>query len=77
MKLEQQFKQWLDTNPRKEIRDVELVNIANNYAIKHLISLSIFIEKEAKKDWENVHQDNDFSIKEITKKYIEQNNFKQ
>jgi len=33
MKLEQQFKQWLDTNPRKEIRDVELVNIANNYAI--------------------------------------------
>ena len=33
MTLKEKFKQWLDTNPRLQIREVELENIADDYAI--------------------------------------------
>lgn len=34
MKLIEKFKQWLDTNPRNEIRDIQLEQIADDYAIE-------------------------------------------
>jgi hypothetical protein len=33
MTLKEKFKQWLDTNPRKEIREAQLEVIADKYAI--------------------------------------------
>jgi hypothetical protein len=33
MTLKKKFKQWLDTNPRLEIREVQLEKIADYYAI--------------------------------------------
>lgn len=33
MKLIDKFKQWLDTNPREQIREVQLEVIADEYAI--------------------------------------------
>lgn len=33
MKLRERFKQWLDTNPREQIREVPLEIIADDYAI--------------------------------------------
>jgi hypothetical protein len=33
MKLRERFKQWLDTNPRLQIREVQLEVIADEYAI--------------------------------------------
>ena len=34
MTLKEKFKQWLDTNPRLEIREVQLEVIADDYAIE-------------------------------------------
>jgi hypothetical protein len=34
MTLKEEFKQWLDTNPRLEIREVQLEVIADDYAIE-------------------------------------------
>lgn len=34
MKLRERFKQWLDTNPRLQIREVQLEVIADEYAIE-------------------------------------------
>ena len=67
MNLKQQFKQWLDTNPRKEIRDVELVNIANNYAIA-------FYEWRSTTPIKNIDQYTNAEAMEI---YNQQNNLKQ
>ena len=33
MKLQDQFEKWLDTNPRTEIRDVQLEVMAEKFAI--------------------------------------------
>ena len=33
MTLQEKFKQWLDTKPREQIRDVQLEVIADNFAI--------------------------------------------
>lgn len=33
MTLKEKFKQWLDTNPRLEIREVQLEVISDDYAI--------------------------------------------
>ena len=33
MTLQKQFKKWLDTNPRTEIRDVQLEVMAEKFAI--------------------------------------------
>ncbi len=33
MRLREKFKQWLDTNPRYQIRDVQLEVIADEFAI--------------------------------------------
>jgi hypothetical protein len=33
MKLREKFRQWLDTEPREQIRDVQLEVIAENFAI--------------------------------------------
>ena len=33
MKLKERFKQWLDTNPRLQIREVQLEVIADEFAI--------------------------------------------
>ena len=33
MTLQEKFKQWLDTNPRYQIRDVQLEVIADEFAI--------------------------------------------
>lgn len=34
MTLKEEFKQWLDTNPRLQIREVQLEKIADDYAIE-------------------------------------------
>ena len=34
MTLKEKFKQWLDTKPREQIRDVQLEVIADDYAIE-------------------------------------------
>ena len=34
MTLKEEFKRWLDTNPRLEIREVQLEEIADDYAIE-------------------------------------------
>lgn len=34
MKLSEKFKQWLDTKPRIQIREVQLEVIADDYAIE-------------------------------------------
>lgn len=34
MTLRERFKQWLDTKPREQIRDVQLEVIADDHAIK-------------------------------------------
>lgn len=34
MTLKEKFKQWLDTKPRYQIREVQLEVIADNYAIE-------------------------------------------
>ena len=34
MTLKEKFKQWLDTNPRLEIREVQLEVIADDYAME-------------------------------------------
>lgn len=34
MKLQQKFKQWLDTKPRVQLRDIQLEVIADDYAIE-------------------------------------------
>ena len=34
MTLKEKFKQWLDTEPRYQIREVQLEVIANDYAIE-------------------------------------------
>lgn len=34
MTLKEKFKQWLDTKPRYQIREVQLEVIANDYAIE-------------------------------------------
>ena len=34
MTLQQRFKQWLDTDPRYQIRDVQLEVIAEDFAIR-------------------------------------------
>lgn len=42
MTLKEEFKQWLDTNPMLQIREVQLEVIADNYAIEFLIWASQF-----------------------------------
>lgn len=37
MKLRERFKQWLDTNPRLQIREVQLEVIADEHAIEFAI----------------------------------------
>ena len=37
MTLKEKFKQWLDTDPRLQIREVQLEVIADEYAIEFLI----------------------------------------
>jgi hypothetical protein len=37
MTLKEKFKQWLDTEPRLQIREVQLEVIADEYAIEFLI----------------------------------------
>jgi hypothetical protein len=39
MKLKERFKQWLDTNPRLQIREVQLEVIADEFAIEFLDSI--------------------------------------
>lgn len=39
MKLRERFKQWLDTNPRLQIREVQLEVIADEFAIEFLDSI--------------------------------------
>ena len=39
MKLKERFKQWLDTNPRLQIREVQLEVIADEFAIDFLDSI--------------------------------------
>lgn len=42
MKLSEKFKQWLDTEPRIQIREVQLEVIADDYAIE----FATFIDKK-------------------------------
>lgn len=42
MTLKEKFKQWLDTEPRLQIREVQLEVIADDYAIEFLIWASQF-----------------------------------
>lgn len=35
MTLRERFKQWLDTNPREQIREIPLEIIADDYAIEY------------------------------------------
>ena len=40
MTLKEKFKQWLNTNPRLEIREVQLEQIADDYAIEFAMHIS-------------------------------------
>ena len=43
MNLETEFKKWLDTNPRKEIRDCELVRISNKHTLDFAIGFTEWV----------------------------------
>ena len=58
-KLKEKFKQWLDTDPRVQIRDVQLEVIADEYAIGFA---EWFIDSEGKPKGE-------WSIKELLELY--------
>lgn len=44
MKLQQKFKQWLDTKPRVQLRDIQLEVIADEYAIDFVFWLMLNCE---------------------------------
>lgn len=46
MTLKEKFKQWLDTNPRLEIREVQLEQIADDYAVEFADWVSVQCNKE-------------------------------
>jgi hypothetical protein len=45
MTLKEEFKQWLDTNPRLQIREIQLEAIADDYAIEFAEWLSMFTKE--------------------------------
>lgn len=61
MTLQEKFKQWLDTNPRLQIREVQLEVIAEDFAIG-------FAEWIEKLDWEIYHNTAAKELLEIYKK---------
>ena len=52
MKLKEKFKQWLDTEPRVQIREVPLETITDEFAINFALFLSDNL-------YENMYQDID------------------
>jgi hypothetical protein len=75
MTLQEKFKQWLDTDPRVQIRDVQLEVIAEEFAIGfgewcddnyfRMGNTSFWAESM---DWDN---DNKFTTKELLEIYKE------
>ena len=61
MTLKEKFKQWLDTDPRLQIREVPLETIADEFAIG-------FAEWIEKQDWEIYHNNTARELLEIYKK---------
>lgn len=47
MTLKEKFKQWLDTNPRYQIREVQLEVIADDYAIEFAVFLNDYLNSTA------------------------------
>ena len=61
MTLKEKFKQWLDTDPRLQIREVQLEVIAEDFTIG-------FAEWLEKQDWEIYHNNTAKELLEIYKK---------
>ena len=61
MTLQEKFKQWLDTDPRLQIREVQLEVIAEDFTIG-------FAEWLEKQDWEIYHNNTAKELLEIYKK---------
>jgi len=47
MTLKERFKQWLDTNPRVQIREVQLEVIAEEFAIEFASWFILYYREEA------------------------------
>lgn len=50
MTLKEKFKQWLDTEPRLQIREAKLEVIADDYAVEFLLYLSDWHNKKRAKE---------------------------
>ena len=51
MTLKEKFKQWLDTKPRLQIRDVQLEVIADEFAIEFAAWCGFYCTKVALRGW--------------------------
>jgi hypothetical protein len=79
MTLQEKFKQWLDTDPRVQIRDVQLEVIAEEFAIGfgewcddnyfRMGNTSFWAESM---DWDN---DNKLTTKELLEIYKKESNY--
>jgi hypothetical protein len=56
MKLRERFKQWLDTNPREQIREIPLEIIADDFAIGFADWIRVCKLKERSYDFDNIEE---------------------
>jgi len=56
MTLKEKFKQWLDTDPRLQIREVQLEVIAEEFAIDFADWIRVCILKRRGYDFENIEK---------------------
>ena len=67
MNLKERFKQWLDTNPRLQIREVQLEVIADEFAIEFIEWCGLRTVQITKSEWANwlPNADGNLSTKEL------------
>jgi hypothetical protein len=56
MTLKERFKQWLDTDPREQIREVPLEIIAEDFAIGFADWIRVCKLKERSYDFDNIEE---------------------
>ena len=69
MTLKEKFKQWLDTDPRLQIREVQLEVIADEFAIEFAEWIAINDYKFYSNGWSKVFKKGNITSKEILEIY--------
>jgi hypothetical protein len=71
MTLKEKFKQWLDTDPRYQIRDVQLEVIADEFAIGFAEWSSFYREKNRNHKLDMLHSKSKYDESYTTKELLE------